>query len=97
MTTATKERESNAGTASKALRLLADWGMAETGALTLGELIGEIRLSEEGQPAWHEIARIPLCELGTPSRSVLEVLEIWPESGVGRPAAILGVNKHSEG
>ena len=24
-------------------------------------------------------------------------LEIWPESGVGRPAAILGVNKHSEG
>ena len=25
------------------------------------------------------------------------VLEIWPESGVGRPAAILGVNKHSEG
>ena len=26
-----------------------------------------------------------------------EDLEIWPESGVGRPAAILGVNKHSEG
>ena len=25
------------------------------------------------------------------------LLEIWPESGVGRPAAILGVNKHSEG
>ena len=24
-------------------------------------------------------------------------LEVWPESGVGRPAAILGVNKHSEG
>ena len=24
-------------------------------------------------------------------------LEIWPESGVGRPAAILGVNKRSEG
>ena len=24
-------------------------------------------------------------------------LEIWPESGVGRPAAILEVNKHSEG
>ena len=28
---------------------------------------------------------------------LMDVLEIWPESGVGRPAAILGVNKHSEG
>ena len=34
---------------------------------------------------------------GLPKRRALGDLEIWPESGVGRPAAILGVNKHSEG
>ena len=32
-----------------------------------------------------------------PSPNRLGLVEIWPESGVGRPAAILGVNKHSEG
>ena len=34
---------------------------------------------------------------GTHERRDSRHLEIWPESGVGRPAAILGVNKHSEG
>ena len=28
---------------------------------------------------------------------VTHTLEIWPESGVSRPATILGVNKRSEG
>ena len=88
MTTAIKETETSAGTASKALRMLADWGMAETDALTLGELIEEIRLSREGQPAWLEIARIPLCELGTPSRSVLEALEEWSKGLTEREQAI---------
>ena len=88
MTTATKETEKSTGAASKALRLLADWGMAETDALTLGELIEEIRLSKGGQPAWEDIARIPLCELATPTRSVLEVLEEWAKALTEREQAI---------
>ena len=88
MTTATKETEKSAGAAPKALRLLADWGMAETDALTLGELIEEIRLSKGGQPAWEDIARIPLCELATPTMSVLEVLEEWAKALTEREQAI---------
>ena len=63
--------------ASRALRLLADWGIAETGASTLGELIEEIRDSGESRPEWDEIARIPLSELSTPDRSAQDALENW--------------------
>ena len=63
--------------------------MAKTGALTLGELTEEIRLSKEGQPASQEIARIPLCELGTPTPSVLEILEEWAQELTAREQSIL--------
>ena len=33
----------------------------------------------------------------TENQRAPDSLEIWPESGFGRPAAILGVNKRSEG
>ena len=63
--------------ARTALQHLAEWGMSKTGASTLGELIEEIRLSGKPQPAWEEIAQIPLRELATPSKNVMEVLEEW--------------------
>ena len=75
--------------ARTAMRLLADWGMSKTGANTLGELIEEIRLSEERNPAWEEIAQIPLRELGTPSQSVLEVLGEWAQELTELEQAIL--------
>ena len=62
---------------SRLLRDLADWGMEETQALTLGELIHEIMVSEQANPAWDEITSIPLKELATPCPSVLEVLKEW--------------------
>ena len=63
--------------AEQALRSLADWGMDETTASTMGELIEEIRRSGERQPHWEEIAGTPLRELATPSRSLLAALEAW--------------------
>ena len=63
--------------AEQALRSLADWGMDETTASTMGELIEEIRRSGERQPHWEEIAETPLRELATPSRSLLAALEAW--------------------
>ena len=69
VTERTQEHRNQAGTA---LQCLADWGMSKTGTSTLGELIEEIRLSGEPQPAWDEIAQIPLRELATPSKNVLE-------------------------
>lgn len=63
--------------AEQALRSLADWGMDETGATTLGELIEEIRRSGEKPPHWEEIAGTPLYELATPSRSLIAALEAW--------------------
>ena len=69
VTERTQEHRNQAGTA---LQCLTDWGMSKTGTSTLGELIEEIRLSGEPQPAWDEIAQIPLRELATPSKNVLE-------------------------
>lgn len=63
--------------ASRALRLFADWGIAETGASTLGELIEEIRGSGENHPGWDEIARIPLSELSNSDQSIQDALERW--------------------
>ena len=62
---------------SRLLRVLADWGMEETEACTLGELIQEIMVSQATNPAWDEITSIPLSELATPCPSALEVLEEW--------------------
>ena len=45
----------------------------------------------------HEHGGIRLNTEGSHDDRDSRHLEIWPESGVGRPAAILGVNKHSEG
>ena len=73
----TEHTEERPNQARAALRYLADWGMSKTGASTLGELIEEIRLSGKTQPAWEEIAQIPLCELATPSRNFMEALEGW--------------------
>ena len=81
MTTQTSVAPENAGErplqAGNALRSLADWGMHETGATTLGELIEEIRRSGEIQPYWEEVAGTPLRELATPSRSLIATLEAW--------------------
>lgn len=74
------QTEITASPASKALRLFADWGIAETGASTLGELIEEIRVSEETRPEWDEIARIPLTELSNSDQSIQDALEKW---GIG--------------
>ena len=71
------QAEITASPASKALRLFADWGIAETGASTLGELIEEIRVSEESHPEWEEIARIPLTELSNSDQSIQDALEKW--------------------
>ena len=62
---------------SRPLRDLADWGMEETQALTLGELIQEIMVSQQANPAWDEITSIPLSELATLCPSALDVLEEW--------------------
>ena len=81
MTTQTSVAPENAGErplqAGNALRSLADWGMHETSASTLGELIEEIRRSGEIQPHWEEVAGTPLRELATPSRSLIATLEAW--------------------
>ena len=71
------QTEITASPASRALRLFADWGIAETGASTLGELIEEIRVSEESHPEWDEIARIPLSELSNSDQSIQDALEKW--------------------
>ena len=49
------------------------------------------KLSSMWSGRHEEVLKVPFL------RTVVVILEIWPESGVGRPAAILGVNKHSEG
>ena len=76
-TTTTSELGDRPHPVSRLLRDLADWGMEETQALTLGELIHEIMVSEQANPAWDEITSIPLKELATPCPSVLEVLKEW--------------------
>ena len=81
----TEERPSQA---KNSLRSLANWGMAETCASTLGELIEEIRLSGERQPDWEQIAGIPLCQLAAPTGSVLEVLENWASGLTEREQSI---------
>ena len=86
---ATEQTQEYPNQARTALQYLADWGMSKTGASTLGELIEEIRLSGEPQPAWEEIAQIPLRELGTASQSVLEVLGEWAQELTEREQAIL--------
>ncbi len=63
--------------AKDALRSLAGWGMTETDASTLGELIEGIMLSGERQPDWEQIAGIPLSDLADPPRNVRAVLEEW--------------------
>ena len=60
-----------------ALKSLADWGITETGASTLGELIKEIMLSGEPQPDWEQIAGIPLSDLADPPPNVPVVLAEW--------------------
>ena len=63
--------------AGSALKSLAHWGMTETNASTLGELIKEIMLSGEHPPDWEQIAGIPLSELAPPTRSILDVVNEW--------------------
>ena len=63
--------------AKDALRSLAGWGMTETDANTLGELIKGIMLSGERQPDWEQIAGIPLSDLADPPRNVQAVIEEW--------------------
>ena len=76
-TKSTTEPDDRPHPLSRPLRDLADWGMEETQALTLGELIQEIILSQATNPAWDEISSIPLNKLATPCPSALEVLEEW--------------------
>ena len=82
----TGERPHRAG---NALRSLADWGMTETGASTLGELIEEIRHSGERQPDWEQIAGIPLCELAAPPGNVPAALEKWASTLTEREQQVL--------
>ena len=83
------QTEINASPASKALRLLAEWGIADTGASTLGELIEEIRVSEESRPEWDEITRIPLYELSNSDQSIQDALEKWATGLTGLERSIL--------
>ena len=71
------QTEITASPASRALRLFADWGIAETGASTLGELIEEIRVSEKSHPEWEDITRTPLSELSNSDQSIQDALEKW--------------------
>ncbi len=65
MTTATKDKATDSAAGSTALRLLADWGLAETEAHTLGELIGKIQASREPNHRWEAAALIPLSALSS--------------------------------
>ena len=65
--------------AIRALRTLSEWGLAETDAWTLGELMEILRASREENHAWDEVNAIPLTDLAGPLRSPQEIMEEWAQ------------------
>ena len=63
--------------AIQALQTMAEWGLSETDAWTLGELMEIIRMNREENHAWDEVNAIPLTDLAGPLRTPQEILEEW--------------------
>lgn len=60
-----------------AVAALAEWGVENTGALTLGELIDDIRILEEPIQAWDAVAEIGLTQLTGPASHAAKAVEDW--------------------
>ena len=59
------------------LRLIVEWGLAETDAWTLGDLIDAVRSSEDLNETWETALATPLHEITGPPQSAQQVLQEW--------------------
>ena len=62
------------------LTALAEWGLENTGALTLGELIDDIRTLREPIQAWDAVAEIGLTQLTGPAGHAAKAVEDWADT-----------------